>query len=153
MEAKSSGAPGDPLHAELAVVRLLREARLEDDHRGHDVRALDVRDVEALDALRLDLEVEEVPQRAQDLLRLLARVLPLQLEGQPRVAHDELEQAQLLPALGHVDADEGPAPGGEPRLQEVAVRDLLRHHDLAGHVAPPGVELLQGRGERPPRAR
>ena len=38
------------LDPELAVVGLLRQAVLEDDHRGHDVGALDVRDVEALDA-------------------------------------------------------------------------------------------------------
>ena len=41
---------------------------------------------------------------AQDLLRLLARMLPLEVEGELRVAHHELEQPHLLAALRHADA-------------------------------------------------
>ena len=41
---------GNSLHLELAVVGLLHRAVFPDDHGGHRLGALDVRDVEALDA-------------------------------------------------------------------------------------------------------
>ena len=61
--------------AELAVVRLLRHAVLEHDHRADDLLALDVRDVEALDPDRQRLEV----QRLAQLLERLDATQPLRL--------------------------------------------------------------------------
>ncbi len=40
-----------------------------------------------------------------------------------------------------------PRRAREPRLEQLAVGDLLGHDDLARHVAPARVELLQRRGE------
>src|SRR3990172_9472882 len=141
------GGPGDPAYAELTVFRLLRGSLFEEDHGRHDVGSLDVGDVEALDSARLHLQVEQIPERAEDLLGLRARMLPLHLEGETRVADDEVEQPELLPPLRDADAHVRPPPRGEPGLQQLPVRDLRRHEHLAGHVAPGGVELLDGRGE------
>ena len=116
--------------------------------------ALDVGDVEALDAARLHLEVEQVAQAAQDLLGLLARMLPLEVEGDVRVAHHQLEQPHLLPALGHADADLRAAPLGQPRLEQLAVRDLLPGASTSrGTYRALGVELLHRVGQQPLRLR
>ena len=66
MAAKSSW-PSDPAHAELAVVRLLRQRVLEDDHGADGRRALEVGDVEALDPDRQALEVERLAELLQRL--------------------------------------------------------------------------------------
>ena len=61
---RSSGSrPGPAVaDAEAPVVGPLRPPVLEHDHRGHRVRVLQVRDVEALDADRQRLEVERLAQ-------------------------------------------------------------------------------------------
>ena len=66
IEAKSS-TPADRLHLELAVVGLLHRALFPHHHGGHGLRALDVRDVEALDTLR------RLGQHQRILQRLLHR--------------------------------------------------------------------------------
>ncbi len=139
--------PREALHPELAVVGLLRKPLLEDHHRRHDVGALDIGDVEALDASRLDLEVEDVTERPEDLLGLLSRVLPLQLEGQARVADHEVQQAQLLPPLRGADPDPRAPALAQPGLEQLPIGQVHGEQDLAGDVPPPGVELLEGRGQ------
>ena len=96
----------------------------------------------------LELEVEQVAQRAQQLLRLPARVLPLEVEGQAGVAHDELQQPQLLAALRHVDR--APPSRAARRATPRAARgrgSRCGTSDLARHVAPARVELLQRLGQ------
>ena len=96
---------------------------------------------------------------AQDLLRLLARMAPLQVEGEPRVAHDQLQQPHLLArAAGTRMRTWRPAPRGQPGLQQLAVGHLRRDQHLARHVARPSrVELLDrrrtGSAPAPPRGR
>ena len=138
---------GHALHPELPVVGLLRKALLEDNHRRHHVRALDVRDVEALDAAGLDLEVEKVAEGPEDLLRLLPRVLPLELEGEPGIADHEVEKPELLAALRGADANPRAPARAQPGLEQLAVGHLRRDQHLAGDVAAVGVELLERRGE------
>ena len=146
------GHVADAAHAELPVVRFPGLPVLERDHGGDHVRALDVRDVEALDAPRLDLEDEQVLESPKDLQRLRARVAPLQVEGEARVAHHHLEQAHLLAALGDADAHLGPAAGAEPFLEQPAIGDLHRHQHVGlvrrRHHDPRAVRLhaRSGRG-------
>ena len=85
-----------PLHVaqrELAVVRLLGHAALEDDHGAHDVLLAEVGDVVALDAQRQALEAEAVAQALErlDARRAAARqALDLGLRGQLGVALRQL---------------------------------------------------------------
>ena len=139
---------GHAAHAELPVVRLLGQPVLEAHHRRDDVRALDVRDVEALDAPRLHLQVQHVAQRAQDLLRLAAGMPPFQVEGQPRVAQHHLQQPDLLAPLGHADVDDSPRRSDSHCSSSAWSGTAAGTSTSRGHLAPLRVELLdRGRQE------
>ena len=129
-------AVGAPADLEAPVVRLARQPVLEHDQRGDDVRALHVRDVDALDAQRCAVE----PERVLDLLqrrragREVAGAAQLVLgERLLGVALDGLGQRPLVAALGDADLDAGAAQPAEPLGQRVDVRGQLGHEDLARH--------------------
>ena len=141
-------AVGAPADLEAPVVRLAGQPVLEHHQRGHDVRALHVRDVDALDAQRCAVE----PERVLDLLqrgragREVAGAAQLVLgEGLLGVALDGLGQRPLVAALGHADLHAGAAQPAQPLRQRVDVRRQLGHEDLARHGLPGVVRRL---GER-----
>ena len=100
--------PSSSLHLEAAVVGLARVAVAEDDHRGDDVGRAEVRDVEALDADRRDVEAERLAQALQALAARSSRALGatlLAFERQRGVALGQLEELALLAALGRAQLD------------------------------------------------
>ena len=130
--------PLDPLDHEPAVLALARQAVLEDDHARHDLGALEVGDVVALDAQRRRVE----PERLLDLLQRLVAGgevgAPLGLVHHQRlagVAGDRLLQGALVAALGHADAHPAPPALGEQLLEDLGLGRQGRHQDLAGHGA------------------
>ena len=107
-------------HRELAVVRLLRDAVLEHDHRADDLLALDVRDVEALDPDRQRLEVQHLAQLLERLdaaRRLRLGDERLRRERELGVLLRELLQPPLLAALGRAHLDARAAQLGEELLE------------------------------------
>src|SRR5207302_9893522 len=88
--------------APVSAIRLA--AVLEHDQRAHDVRALDMAHVVALDTPRRRLEPERVGELAERRVRLPTigePADPLLLEGVVRVALGELGEMPLLAALRH----------------------------------------------------
>ena len=134
--AATSPPVGAAADLEAPVVRLAGQPVLEHHQRRHDVRALHVRDVDALDAQRRAVE----PERVLDLLqrggagREVAGAAQLVLgEGLLGVALDGLGQRPLVAALGHADLHAGAAQPAEPLGQRVDVRRQLGHEDLPRH--------------------
>ena len=129
---------------ELAVVRLLRQPVLEDDHRADVVLPHRGRDVEALDPERQRLEVErlaqllerlDAPQPALLALREVAR------EHVERVLVGEPLQAPLLAALGGADLDPRAAPLRQQLRERRQVARVARHDDLRRHARRAAVVL------------
>ena len=139
---------GDGLHLEFAVVGLLHRAVLPHHHRGDRLRALDVRDVEALDAARQLGQHEQVLQRFLNrLLRGLQHAEAL-IVALLRVLADEVDQRTLLATLRRGDLHAMAGALGEQMAERLAIREVDRHQDGARHVLLIDVELLeQGREE------
>ncbi len=133
---------------EPPVLRLAREPVLEHHQRRHDVAALHVADVDALDAQRRAVE----PERVLDLLQRsrargqVARPAQLVLGERLRgVAGDGLGEGPLVAALRHPDLHAGAAQPGEPLGQRRGVGRQLGHQDLARHGL---LGVVGGTGER-----
>ena len=133
--------PADP---ELAVVRLLRQPVLEDDHRADVVLAHRGRDVEALDAQRQRLEVERLAQLLERLDAAQPALLALRevaREHVERVLVGEPLQAPLLAPLGRPDLDPRPAPLRQELRERRQVSRVARHDDLRRHARRAAVVL------------
>jgi hypothetical protein len=144
----------DAADAELAVVRLLRHRVLEDHHRANRRRALQVGDVEALDADRQALQVERLAQLLERLHAAQAALLGLdgiRLESDARVLLGELGEPALLATRGRADLHPRPASLREELLEHGGVPHSLRHHDLRRNARRRAVvledERLQQRAE------
>ena len=136
------------LHLEAAVVGALGDAVFHHDHRRDDLGALDVRDVEALDAQRRLGQTRAPPaaRRARGRARCdptraaacaagtLSRALSIAVSSSSR----------LPPRCGTRMRTLEPRLRREELLVELEVLGLDRHEDLLGHVFTPrvGVELL-----------
>jgi hypothetical protein len=134
----------EPFHGERSVVRLLRLGVDEHRHRGDDVAALEVRDVEALDPDREALEVERLPQAlerldpAQPLLLCGGRLVR---ERQLRVLGGELRQALLLSASRSSHLDRRTAELREEAREALRVGQVGRDDELWRHARGSGVVL------------
>ena len=121
-------------HREPSVLGLARQSVLEDDHGRHDLGALQVRDVVALDAQRRRGKIE----RLLDLLQRLAasrevartvhlvpchRLLGVLLHG----GH----QGLLVASLGHPDLHGPPAPLRQQLGDDLVISRKSRHQHLA----------------------
>ena len=139
---------GDGLHLELAVVGLLHRAVLPNDHRCDGLRALDVRDVEALDAPRQLGQHEQVLQRLLNcLLRGLQHTEAL-IVALLRVLADEVDERALLATLRRGDLYAMAGALGQQMTQRLAVGEVHRHEDGCAARMLIDVELLeQGREE------
>ena len=125
-----------PPDAELAVVRLLRQRVLEDDHGADVLGAHRGRDVEALDADRKRLQVERLAQLLERLdpsEPLLLRDGSVGRERVPRVLRRELLKPPLLPSFRRADLDAGAPAFREELLQRRHVPGVARHDDLRRH--------------------
>jgi hypothetical protein len=127
---------------------------------GHDARALEVGDVEALHPPRNLGEVQPVAEPVQHRLQLVPAP-PLVQQRLPGVRRAHLHQPELLPTLGHEHPDPPPAllgqqlgqrlhptlgPQGEQHLVgEDVVLAVVEVHEAA-HELLVG-ELLPGEGE------
>ena len=128
------------------IVGLLRQAALEDDHRGDRLRALIVRDVEALHAHRLFLESEitaKLPDRAERLIVRLLDARGLIRDVLFRVGASHFDDVVLRAALRYGERHLRPLALGEPTLQKFRLLDGKRQQDLARYERRAMVVLLQ----------
>src|SRR4051794_30541234 len=129
---------------EAPVVGPLREPVLHHDHRADDLGALEVRDVEALDAQRRLRQVERVLQRRERASAgvVVRRTLELVLgERFVRVVRDGLEELTLVAALRHAHSHLGAPQQSEELLVELEVLGRPRHEHLARNVVATGVAV------------
>ena len=146
MEAKSS-TPSDGHDLEFAIGLLVHLAVFPDDQGGHGFSALDVGDVEALDAAGQLGEHEDVGER---LLNGLARgledaeALDVRLLG---VLAGQIDEGALFAALRDGDLDAMAGALGEQRGQGFAVVEVDGDEDRARDVVLVDVELLEEGGE------
>jgi hypothetical protein len=115
---------GDGLDLELAVVGLLHRAVFPDDHGGDGLGALDVGDVEALDARGRLFEGERVLQRFLDGLDAGLEDAEALVVGLLGVEADEVDEGALFAALRGEDLD---AMAG-------AFRQQVGEHGAVGEV-------------------
>ena len=141
------------LDLEAPVVRLLGQAALEDDHRGNRLRALDVRDVEALHAVGHLLEAEVVAELAHGAHRLLVGLLDARgLVGEVfgRIALGHRDDVALRAALRQEELHlRALLLLGQPALKQCLLRfgDGHRQQDLARHEGGAMVVLREEGGE------
>src|SRR6187402_2633109 len=124
----------DAVDLELAIVGLLHLAVFPYDHGGDGLSALDVRDVEALDAFWRVGEAERILQGCGDggFARLQGtEALIVRLLG---VLADEIDQRAFFSALRCEDLYLVAGAVAEERGEEVAVAELEVHHDGAGNI-------------------
>ena len=145
MLAKSSW-PSTRANPVAPIEILARLALVEGHLRADHHRALQIRDVVALDPLG---RVAQMELGAQVVEHLLARLLVVAARGETlaRILHRHFEQAQLVAALRHRRLDLLAAPLGEQLGAHLGVFELDRHDDLVGDVARARVILRQQVGE------
>ena len=134
--------------AEPAVLALARQAVLEHDHRRHDVRALQVGHVVALDPQRRVVQAER-------FLDLVQRPAPGgQVAGPPGlvqrqrlhgVARDRVQQRLLVTAPRHPQVDGAAAADGQPFRDRLRLGRQHGHQHLAGHAAARGCRRRRAR--------
>ena len=146
MEAKSS-TPSDGHHLELAIGRLVHLAVFPDDQRGHGFSALDVGDVEALDAAGQLGQHERVGEGfLNGLARGLEHAEALRV-GLLGVLAGEIDEGALFAALRDGDFDAVAGALGEQRGEGFAVVEVDGDEDGARDVVLVDVELLEEGGE------
>ncbi len=139
---------GDGLHLKLAVVGLLHRAVFPDDHRGDGFGALDVRDVEALDAAGEFFERERVLQGFLDgLLMTGLQHAEALVVGLLCVEADEVDEGAFFAALGGEDLCASAGFFGQQIGKHGAIGEVDRHEDLAGDVVLVEIELFEQGGE------
>ena len=138
---------GDGLDLELAVVGLLHRAVFPDDHGGDGFGALDVGDVEALDAAGEFFERERVLQRFLDGLHVGLHHAEALVVGLLGVEADEVDEGALLAALRGENLHAAGGSFGQQLGKNSAVREVDRDEDGARDVVLVEVELFEQRGE------
>ena len=131
---------------EAPIVGLLRQAALEDDHRGDRLRALIVRDVEALHAHRLFLESEiaaKLPDRAERLIVRLLDSRRLVRDVLLSIGASHFDDIVLRAALRYGERHLRSLALSEPALQKFCLIDGKRQQDLARYERCAMVVLLQ----------
>ena len=146
----------EALHAELAVVRLLRHRVLKDHHRSDDVLPLNVGDVEALDTEGRDSRSSTSRSSSSASTRRSRRCSVWCVSDGERdlgVLGGELLQAPLLATLRRPHLDARAATLGEELLERGEVAGTPRDDDLRRDARRRAVvldaELLQ-HGRRVP---
>ena len=133
---------------ELPVGRLEHPAVLPDDQGGHGIGALEMRNVETLDALGGLREAERGFQCFGDGLRAGLLHPEALLEGLPRVALHQIEEGALGAAQGRKDFQPAAGAFAKKFFQGLVVLEFQGHVDVARQIAGLQVELLeQGREE------
>ena len=131
---------------EAPIVGLLRQAALEDDHRGDRLRALIVRDVEALHAHRLFLESKiaaKLPDRAERLIVRLLDSRRLVRDVLLSIGASHFNDIVLRAALRYGERHLRSLALSEPALQKFCLIDGKRQQDLARYERCAMVVLLQ----------
>jgi hypothetical protein len=133
---------------EAAVLGLAGESVLEDDHRADDVGALDVADVEALDAQRRVGQLERVLELLEGLAaggEVAGAGHLVAGEGLFGVAADGLHERALVAALRDAQIDAVAAERAQPLGEGLRFGREDRDEDLAGDLVRPlvAVDLLE----------
>src|SRR5207237_7817584 len=116
---------------EDAVLALVELPAIEHDHARDGIAALDVRDVERLDALDLALEAEDRRESLTcDLQAILLRLPETRLVRQPRVAIRELHSIDATTALRHAQRHFPVRLRCEKFFRQLRLLDLERDEDL-----------------------
>ena len=116
---------------EAAVLRLARQAVLEHDHRGHDVGALQVGHVEALDAQRRLVQAERLLDLGERDAARRQVAGPPQLVQRQRLLGVALRRSPSAPACRRAAA-----PAGRPCLRRSATASSATASASAGSRAP-----------------
>ncbi len=145
------------LHAandELAVVGFLHSPVFPDHHRRHGFGALNVRDIETLDALRRLRQAERLLQSLLDCFRVRLHHPEALVIGLLRIVPCQIEERAFLPALGHEDVH---ACGAGPLARQLFRENLLEHGaifkldrnvNIPGHVRLPDIKLAEQGGKK-----
>src|SRR5207247_7603147 len=115
-------APFEGLDPEAPEIGPLRTARLPDDQRRHLVGPLDVRDVEALDAVRWLVQSQRLLEPFEDLDAVRLGSAEHRLERDAGVLRRRLQEPASRAALRDEDGDLRPFSFGQPLLAAVARR-------------------------------
>ncbi len=139
----------EALDLEPAVFALPGQPVLEDDHGGHDVVALEVRDVVALDPQRGAVQVQglgDLLQRARARGEVGGALGLVQDERLLGVALDGCHQRLLVAALRDAQRDARAPALGQPLLDRLHRVGQGGDQDLLGDGVPGllAVQLLQG---------
>ena len=123
-------------------------------HRGHRVRALQVRDVEALDAPRRFRQAERLFERLDDGFRAGLQHAEALLEGVARVFLHQFQKGVFRAALRHQNFHaaarrfEMRAALGEDFLEKFAILEIHGHVNGARQIRGVEIELLQQRRQK-----
>src|SRR3712207_2645709 len=121
---------------QTCALPIFRQAVLEDDHAGHHVGLLDVRDVDALDAQRRVGELErllQLRQRQRAGGEVAGPLDPVPGEGLLGVALHRLQQGTLVAPLRHPQAHAAATELAQQLLVPVGVVGQLGDGPLPGH--------------------
>ena len=136
----------DRLDAEAAVALLVRLALVEDDHRAHRQIALDVGDVETLDAFRRVAQAQGAAQAVQRLFLVLLAA-PFLDEAVAGVLFRHFHQAEFVPAPRAGDADLLPLAFGQDFAAHRGVFERERQQDFVRNEPAALIELAEQFGE------
>src|SRR5579863_5510867 len=136
------------LNDELAVVRLLHAVVFPDHHGRDNVRALDVRNVEALDTLGGLREVERLGQVLDHLAGARLHHAEAPLERVAGVARHQFRHGALGSGLRRQDVQRPAALLRQHLFQHGAIVEVGRHVDLARQIMLVEIELLEQGGKK-----
>ena len=139
---------------EFAIVGFLHPAIFPNYHRGHHVGALNMRDIEALDAFRRRRKIEGGFQRFRHGFARGFEHAKALLERVARVLFDQIEKGMLWAALrcGDIDAPVGQAECGraftQRFLEQRAILEIARHVDDAREKRGVEIQLFEQRRQK-----
>src|SRR5262245_3870426 len=133
----------DRLDDELAVIRLLHLAVFANDHPGDVLGALNVRDVERFDPMRVRRQAQGLLQFGQDLRPIRLDRAEALIEAELGVLLDQVDHLALLAPLRIEYLDAPPALFAAHLFERFAALPIDRHMNLQRHVIADGVILLE----------
>ena len=138
----------DGLDLKFAIVGFLHGAVFPNHHGGDRFRALDVGDVEALDAPGQVGQRQQILQRFLDHLARRLQHAEALIETLLGILPREVDQGTLLSAAGHAQLHFVLCALAQQGRERSAIGKIDRYVDRARHVLLVDIELLQQGGEK-----
>ena len=137
------GLAGEGADNEAPVIGLFHPAVFPHHHRGNDIAALQVRNIETLNAARRLFQVERFFDFFGNRSRREHRGTKSLHEREPRIPMHQLHQLSLASPLRRTDFYFSTAPFGKPLFEQVPVFEVDRHMNLDRNKRRIDVVLLQ----------